>query len=365
MTSELSGTERSAKDTSAAGGSVRLPDLRRLTDGMSTRWLGVTGSGPHDDRPARLGPLRRAVGSGPRTIVPRQFRMFPFTKPTWPATVPREADEQTLGIAYDTDWARSPVARAARTVAVGALYKPATSWFGRTPKVMGLDRLDDVDGPVVFAANHHSHADTFVLMSTLPPRLRRTTMFTAGADYFFDTKVKAALSALFIGAVPIERRAVSRRSLAEALRLLDDGWSLVIYPEGGRSPDGWGQDHKPGAAFLAGRAKVPIVPVHIDGTDRILPKGRGRLQRAQVTVNFGLPISSIGLEDDPRRLTTLVEGAIAELADEARSDWWSARRRAAATTTPALQGPQTVSWRRGWALDASRKAREQPKRSWP
>ncbi len=345
--------------------SERLPDLRRLSDGLSDRWLGAQAKSPQDDHPRRLGPLRRGVGAPGFRIIPRRMRMFPFTKPTWPATVPREVEESTLGVAYDTDWARTPLANAIRTGTVATVYKPLTAWLGKSPRVMGLDRIEGTDGPVIFAANHHSHADTFVLMSVIPERLRRSTMFTAGADYFFDRRHKAIASALFIGAVPIERRAVSRRSLAEAVRLLEDDWSLVIYPEGGRSPDGWGQDHKPGAAFLAIRAGVPIVPVHIDGTDRILPKGKKKLSRAPVTVNFGLPVYAAGPEDDPRRLTELVERTIEELADEARSDWWSARRRAANGATPRLQSPETSSWRRRWELDDVRAKRESPTRNWP
>ena len=60
--------------------------------------------------------------------------------------------------------------------------------------------------------------------------------------------------------------------------LIEDGWSLVIYPEGGRSPDGWGQTFKGGAAYLAGRTGAPVVPVYIDGTDSIMGKGTQRPQ---------------------------------------------------------------------------------------
>ena len=55
--------------------------------------------------------------------------------------------------------------------------------------------------------------------------------------------------------------------------LIDDGYSLVIYPEGGRSPDGWGQEFKGGAAYLSSRTGAPVVPVFIDGTGAIFGKG--------------------------------------------------------------------------------------------
>src|SRR5438874_2324096 len=76
------------------------------------------------------------------------------------------------------------------------------------PRVHGLDRLEAVDEPVIFAANHHSHLDTPLLITSLPERWRHRTVVAAAADYFFDSRVKGALSALVLGAVPVERARV-------------------------------------------------------------------------------------------------------------------------------------------------------------
>lgn len=344
----------------------RSPQMR----GLSDRWRNVTGDGPADAHPTRLGPLVRGVKdrverASPSALVPRKMRGFPFTKPTWPSNVPREPEDSTLGVDYDTDWARSPVARAARQVIIAGAMKPFVRAIA-SPDVRGLDRIEHLEGPVVFAANHHSHLDTMLLLSAIPADLREKTVVAAGADYFFDTKVKAAASALAMGAIPIERKKVSRRSSDQAQELLADGWSLVIFPEGGRSPDGWGQDWKPGAAFLAVRAACPVVPVHLEGTGRVLPKGRSRPKLGEtVTVTFGHPLVPAPGED-ARRLGRRIEQAVSELADEATTDWWSARRRAAEGTTPRLTGPDDVpSWRRSWALQSKEKGREKPARRWP
>ena len=72
--------------------------------------------------------------------------------------------------------------------------------------------------------------------------------------------------------------------------LIDDGWSLVIYPEGGRSPDGWGQTFRGGAAYLAGRTGAPVVPVYIDGTDSIMGKGTSVPKPGRTRVTFGSPL---------------------------------------------------------------------------
>ena len=143
---------------------------------------------------------------------------------------------------------------------------------------------------MVFAANHQSHLDTPLLLTSLPDRFRHRAVVAAGADYFFDTRVKATLSALVLGALPVERGRVDRRPLEQARALLDDGWSLVIFPEGGRSPDGWAQPFRGGAAYLSMHGGFPVVPVHLDGTGRVLPKGAKRPSRAAVHVTFGAPL---------------------------------------------------------------------------
>ncbi len=326
-----------------------------------------------DDRPWRLGPMVRSVtdrvpSMRPGAMIPRSMRAFPFTAPTTPkgAVVPDE--ESTLGIDYDSDWARKPFVNSARRVIQESVLRAGIEAM-TSPTVNGLDRLGGLDGPVVFAANHHSHVDTGLLLLTIPRRFRERAVVAAGADYFFDKRSKAILSALTINAVPIERLKVSRRSSDQLLALLADDWNLLIFPEGGRSPDGWGQDFKPGAAFLASRRGCPIVPVHIDGTDQVLPKGASRPKRNACTVTFGNPIRP-GADEDVRALGDRLGRAVAELADECQSDWWSARRNAALARTPELTGPEGVSgWRRQWQRTQRRAARDVDKerggRAWP
>lgn len=325
-----------------------------------------------DDRPRRLGPLIDAVkaqGTSRLTVgrlIPRTLRMFPFTKPTVPAGVQLPETPSGLGVEYDTDWARKPAATLARRAIQATLLRSVVRALA-DPTVQGLDRLEHVDGPVVFAPNHHSHLDTALLLAAIPARFRERTVVAAGADYFFDKRPKAFLSALTLNAIPLERKKVSRRSSDAALELLRDDWSLIIFPEGGRSPDGWGQEFKPGAAFLAIRRGCPVIPVHLEGTGEVLPKGSGRPRPSKCTVTFGLPIVAEAGED-ARRLNVRLERAVAELADEARTDWWQARRNAADGTTPSLTGPTSVGdWRRRWQRSEHERGGRPatPKRRWP
>ena len=287
---------------------------------------------------------------------------FPFRAPMVPGGVEVPDRGPKLGADYDTEWARSPAARLARAGLVNGVMRPLMYAVG-TPRRRGLDRLDGIDGPVVFASNHHSHVDTPTLLTSIPERWRKKLVVGAAADYFFGTRVTSALSAFVIGAIPIERTKVGRKSADLARGLIDDGWSLLIFPEGGRSPDGWGQPFRGGAAFIALRAGVPVVPIHLDGTGRVLRKG-GSLRRSQVTVTFGDPLRPLDGED-ARKYGARIEAAVAALADEVATDWWTARQRAYAQQSPSLGGPDAGAWRRAWALGSKSKSVARRRRRWP
>lgn len=287
---------------------------------------------------------------------------FPYRAPTVPNGVVARRPKSTTGAFYDTDWARRYPARMARLALVEAVMRPAVGAIA-SPDVVHNDRLADLDGPVIFAANHHSHLDTPVLLTAIPEPWRHRIFVGAAADYFFRNRVTGALSALAIGAIPVERTRVTRRSADHAAELIGDGWSMLIFPEGGRSPDGWGQEFRGGAAYLSLRCARPVVPIYLEGTNRILPKGQRRIRPQQTTILFGDPLWPEEGEDS-RRLAARLEAAVASLADEATTDWWQARRRARRGTTPPLTGPDAPSWRRAWSLgDTSRRRRQ--RLAWP
>ena len=288
---------------------------------------------------------------------------FPYRAPTTPLTVEPRVEKPTLEGHYDSAWARKMPARYARFFVTEGMLRPVIAGLAQ-PERRGLDRLADLEGPAIFAANHHSHLDAGLLITSLPEPQRHQVFAGAAADYFFDTRVKATASALVLNAIPIERTKVGRRSADQAAELLDAGWSMVIFPEGGRSPDGWGHPFRGGAAYLAIRCGVPVVPVHLAGTGRILPKGKNRPTPGRTVVTFGAPL----LAEEGERSQALadrIERAVATLADESLTDWYSARRRAAAGDTPPLSGPQAGAWRRTWELSAHRTKRRSTATRWP
>ncbi len=291
-----------------------------------------------------------------RIALPRRVAAV-LVPPSWPGTLERPLPRRRLGMDYDTSWARTPVARLGRAMLVDNLTRPAVRALA-APVVHGREHLDPLEGPAIFAGNHASHLDTAIVLSALPVAMRHKTVVAAAADYFFDRHFKAALWSFALGTIPIERNRVNRQGADLAASLIEDGWNVVIFPEGGRTPDGWGQEFRGGAAYLARRCGVPVVPFHLRGTRPILPKGRSRLRPGQVELRFGealwpRPATDGAREEDARRFAARIEAAVALLADEAETDWWSARRRAERGATPSPRGPQASPWRRAWGLPDS------------
>jgi 1-acyl-sn-glycerol-3-phosphate acyltransferase len=332
------------------------------------------------DRTVSVAQLRRlakvgdtASGALQAALRPVRALGFPYRKPTRPRGVVVPAEPSRLGADFDTAWARRGPARVARrAITAGPLQAMVKAVAN--PEVVGLDRLADLleHDPVpavIFAPNHHSHVDTPLVISAVPAEFRRKLVVAAAADYFFDKRLKGTMAALALNAFPIEREVTTRKSSDELRRLVDTGWSLVIYPEGGRSPDGWGQDFKGGAAYLAGRTGAPVVPVFIDGTGSIWGKGMKRPKPGDTKVVFGAPLYPAEGEST-RRFNARIEAAVTRLGDEALTDYWTAARRSATATSPRLTGPEHTSWQRQWALAEHRRLgaagkRRRQKRRWP
>lgn len=257
--------------------------------------------------------------------------------------------------AYDTDWARNPTARIARGVIQELALLPALRLWAH-PTVRGRERLEHLPQPAVVVANHVSHLDTSIIIDALPLAWRDRLAVGAAADYFFAGPSRAGVAALAIGAFPVERRRLSATSARLAVRLAEEGYNLILFPEGGRSEDGWLQELKPGAAYVAARTGRPLVPMWITGTEHLLPKG-GRPRRGEVDILIGEPLVPYPRED-PRHLHARLEGAMHRLAQEETTDWWTAVR----GRGPETGGPPAARWRRIWARGAA----PAPRRSrWP
>ncbi|MCL5047342.1 MAG: 1-acyl-sn-glycerol-3-phosphate acyltransferase [Firmicutes bacterium] len=285
-------------------------------------------------------------------------------KPTWPTTIDKPMAKEKLGTDYDTEWSRKKPVRVLRAMLIDNVVKPSAYMLAR-PKVSGAEYLSTIDTPVIFASNHASHLDTSVIIASLPLKFRHHIAVAAASDYFFDTKLKAFIWAFAFASIPIERNKVNRKSSDLAVELIRDGWSLLIFPEGGRTPDGWGQEFKSGTAYLAQKTMVPIVPIHISGTRKVMAKGSRRVAPGKTEIRFGNPIQPIPVSEQEnessrssaaaenrniRLLTTTLEENVAQLFDEANNDWWSSLRQDRSEQVANLRGPEVASWRRNWEL---------------
>jgi 1-acyl-sn-glycerol-3-phosphate acyltransferase len=226
---------------------------------------------------------------------------------------------------FPTGWARTATTHNTRRVIQRAMLTPLT-WRLVRPDVQGLDYLESVTGPVVFVSNHSSHLDTPLIIGSLPRRLASRLAVGAAADYFFDARWRAAVTALVFNAFPVERHR-SRRLRSLAPYLLARGWSLLLFPEGTRSEDGWMAPLRLGAAHLCVTNKVPIVPVVLRGTYAAMPRGRNWPMpgRPRVVVRYGRPLHPAEGEG-ARAFNARVAEAISRLWAEEELGWFGALR---------------------------------------
>jgi 1-acyl-sn-glycerol-3-phosphate acyltransferase len=215
----------------------------------------------------------------------------------------------------DLPWARSWLAGLVRENFMRFVLNPAMDYYAAR-RATGKEKLEGVKGPVILVANHASHLDTPVILSALPRRLRKRTVVAAAADYFYRNRIVASAVSLIFNTVPIERRGGGGMSKdgGHLDELLDQGWNLLLYPEGTRSRGGVPGTLRRGAAVLAAAHHLKIVPIRVTGTAQAMPPGRlwpRRLRdkpvpkRHRIEVSFGEPITAAG---DPNELMESVRG---------------------------------------------------------
>lgn len=210
------------------------------------------------------------------------------------------SDLRAVVINLDVPWARSTIAGLIRESFMRFVLNPIMDFYARR-RAVGRDKLAALKGPVILVANHASHMDTPVILSALPRRLRRRTVVAAAADYFYRNRVVAWLVSLIFNTTPIDRRGGGLAKNGSHLdKLLEQGWNLLLYPEGTRSRSGTQGRIRRGAAVLAAAHGLTIVPIRVTGTreamppGRIWPRRRGALpvsKRHRITVSFGEPIN--------------------------------------------------------------------------
>ena len=222
-------------------------------------------------------------------------------------------------------WNRSIWARLARRVSLPTWILPLGRVFARVT-VTGLEHLETIQGPVIFAANHQSHFDAPVILDSLPPRWRYRTAPAMMKEFFnahffperfsrrewFTNSLNYYLSALFFNAFPLTQgSAGTRQTLRYMGHIVEDGYSILIFPEGRRSESGEISKFQPGVGMIASRLGVPVVPVRVRGLDQVLPRHARWPSVSQARCTFGPAITLTG--NDYAALAAQVESAVKAL----------------------------------------------------
>jgi long-chain acyl-CoA synthetase len=217
--------------------------------------------------------------------------------PAAPAADPLEHPDEVLG-PDERRWLEPPGALVhALGIAFYAVSR-AVVGYAFAVRAEGLEHLP-ARGHVVLAPNHRSYLDPFVLAAVLPQRWLEAAFWAGWAPLLFGNPLMRLFSRM-ARVVPVdpERGALS---LAMGAAVLRRRRNLVWFAEGGRAPTDELQPFEPGIGVLLDYFEVPVVPVFIHGTGRVLPPGRVRPRRARITVVFGAPL-------DPRELATRGRG---------------------------------------------------------
>jgi 1-acyl-sn-glycerol-3-phosphate acyltransferase len=180
-------------------------------------------------------------------------------------------------------------------------------------KVIGTEHIPKTGGFVV-VCNHGSNFDPPLLSAAV----LRPVAYMAKEELFEVPVLKQAIA--LYGAYPVKRGAVDRTTIRTALAYLDEGWGAGIFLSGTRTPDGKVANPQPGAALIAAKAQVPMLPVCLWGTHSIEQKGKKLPQATPVTVRIGEliepPTSTKRSELD--RVTDICTTTINELHDLGR-----------------------------------------------
>jgi 1-acyl-sn-glycerol-3-phosphate acyltransferase len=200
--------------------------------------------------------------------------------------------------------------------------------------VTGVENIP-TSGGAILAANHQSLVDSIFL----PLMVNRPVTFSAKAEYFTASGPMARLWAAYLRAtnqLTMDRDGprAAQDTLEAALALLQQGQLFGIYPEGTRSPDGRLYRGRPGVGWLALRSGLPVIPVALSGTRKVLPPGRAIPRPGRIEVAIGKPVAPAPeLFDAPpakarRQIADQVMAAIQQLSGQEYVPMFASDRKA-------------------------------------
>ena len=180
-------------------------------------------------------------------------------------------------------------------------------------KIEGAEHVPKTGGFIV-VSNHGSNFDPPLLSAAV----LRPVAYMAKAELFEVPVLKQAIK--LYGAYPVKRGAVDRATIRSALDYLENGWGVGIFLTGTRTADGKVVDPKPGAALIAAKAQVPLLPVCLWGTNSLEQKGKKFPRSTPITIRIGelIPPPLDTKRSELDRVTTICTTKINELHDLGR-----------------------------------------------
>ena len=223
--------------------------------------------------------------------------------------VEQDSSPETLEPVVDFPaWTRAWPVRVVRRLSLATWILPLTRLFAHA-RIEGLDHLATITGPVIFASNHQSHMDVPVILAALPGRWRARLAPAMLKEFFaahfhprthtrrqwLTNSLNYYLACIYFNAFPIpQREAGARHTLHYMGDLTSEGWSILIFPEGVRAATGDIQPFRGGVGMIASRLDVPVIPVRLDGLDRVLHTTWRMARPGRVRVAFGAPLQLRG-----------------------------------------------------------------------
>ena len=178
-------------------------------------------------------------------------------------------------------------------------------------RVSGRENLSGITGPVLFASNHNLGLDNPLIIKAVPPRWRRR-IAVAGAAELWRNPVWWIVNPLLGNAFPVAREGSVRPSLENMGRIMDNGWSVLIYPEGELTVGGPIKPFMHGTGLVAVEGSIPVVPMRLHIHKLGKPEKFPLLKRGSVEVRFGQPLT-FSPGTDYQEATSTIEGAVRDL----------------------------------------------------
>jgi len=216
-------------------------------------------------------------------------------------------------------WNRRALARAARRIFLPGFLLPLNRIFAHV-HAHGLENLNNLEPPVVFAANHQSYMDVPAILCALPARWRYRVAPAMRKEFFeehfhgrsFTNSLNYYLSTLFFNAFPIPQREPGALATLRYIgELGNEKWCLLIFPEGVMTDLGEVKTFQPGVGMIATKLGIPVVPIRIQGMDRVLHKSWRMARPGRVNITFGAPLRLEG--GDYQAVAKQVEEAVRRL----------------------------------------------------